>query len=393
MDPIEQLRQSFLIEAEELVIAAENHLTNLQSGAEGMEDINGAFRAIHSIKGGAGAFGFQNLVPLSHALEAALDLLRNGKSIDVESVPVTLFFRGIDAIGQGIACAKAGTDDVDHATLVAELSTYAGQKLKVVAPDNVEQSDRHHSMQPSIEPGMAILRLCPDRHMFRRIVEPRHLIQQLESFGAITVKNNLSEIPDIESIDPEQCYLQLECHIKTEVSAEVIKDLCLQSFDEEEFTIINQAPAVISAKNAPARNMPIAGHDNHAPVISKVQTAGTLGLPPGRAATTTIRVDLERIDKLMNLVGEIVITQSILADQIGKFDMTESSKLAEGIEIFSRQMRELQDNVMAVRAQPVKTVFQRIPRMIRDLSQSLQKMFVLRCMVNPPKLTKQSLKN
>lgn len=372
MDPIEQLRQSFLIEAEELVLVAEQSLSQLQNGSDSLDAIASAFRAIHSIKGGAGAFGFQNLVAIAHSLEAALDHVRSGKHPAGAPLPVPLFIRGVDAIGGRLACLKEGSEPSNIDALIAELDAYVRGGHS--APQPLSLPVQEAPRAAGTAKGMTIT-LKPADDLFRRVVEPRHLFQRLENFGAIEPATFDDAVPLLDDIDPLKNYLRFSCNLASDVAVDTVHDICLQMFEEDEFTIDaahGQTLPVAAVPSRIATPAPSAAVSEKSEPLAQ-QTARTLGLPPGRAATTTIRVDLERIDKLMNLVGEIVITQSILNDRINSLPSVESMRLADGVEALSRQMRELQDNVMAVRAQPVKTVFQRIPRMVRDLSETLKK--------------------
>ncbi|MGL4440465.1 MAG: chemotaxis protein CheA, partial [Bosea sp. (in: a-proteobacteria)] len=213
-----------------------------------------------------------------------------------------------------------------------------------------------------------------------------------------------SEVPPLSLLQPAACHLRFDLKLESACSREQLADVLERCLDADEFAIsllgvdtgggqqMQTLTAVASVPPNLSRTLPATGdaastnvsdQDVSAqlrvakslPLMSPLPEAGapvaTLKNRP--AMVRTIRVDLDRVDRLMNLVGEIVITQSMLIDRSRNLPVLHALQLTEGIEALTRQTRELQDQVMAVRAQPVKTVFQRMPRVVRDLATLLGK--------------------
>ncbi len=465
MDPLAELKQTFFQECEELLGALELKLQALDEGSGDPEDVNAAFRAIHSIKGGAGAFGCTELVAFAHVFEASLDHLRSGR-VAIDDAPFSLFLRCSDAVadlvsaarndeparprpdllealaqvGQGgaakaapvvaapvapskvepKAAAPVAAKDDDAPPGVAALGNLLAMvEAKTAAPAAPVVSDGWDD-EPSIaaepaaaRPGreMRIL-ITPDTDLFRRVIEPRVAIAALPAEDVVSIVCDLSRVPPLETLDVADCWMRFTVTLRTELSVEEIHGKFDFTLAAEEFEIEADAMAAnddvaaepaapvpevsqnvaadlsaILAKlgpaTAPAAQPDIAPPAEAQPVAAPATApaaARAVARPPANDAAAarqrqavSVRVDLDRIDKLMNLVGEIVITQSMLVECVRSLPYDVYAKTAEGILTLSRQTRELQDHVMAVRAQPVKAVFQRMPRLVRELAQTLGK--------------------
>jgi two-component system chemotaxis sensor kinase CheA len=430
MDPMALLRQSFLEECDELLGALERCLQEMEAGATGSETVNAAFRAIHSIKGGAGAFGFSEMVPYAHHLEAALDLLRNGK-LAAADAPIALFLRTADAVGACVAAFRAGDAPPDHPDIIAALkSVSTGRPAATAEGDAAAQAGvpavqeiRSEPQAPG--PSGFHIRVFPHPDLFRRLVEPPQIVQSVEAFGEAVLLCDVTAVPPLSELDPALCRLAFSLRIETKAEREQLAESLERCFDADEMEfgpLVDDAAEMSSSPSAGSQD----AHGNGLPgfaalglaagggsgpgdddadvpahedgSISGESSAGSglsgalraaRSMPlmspmpaPGEAVATlrnrpamvrTIRVDLDRVDRLMNLVGEIVITQSMLIDRARDLPVMHALQLTEGIEALSRQTRDLQDQVMAVRAQPVKTVFQRMPRVVRDLALTLGK--------------------
>lgn len=407
MDPMALLRQSFLEECDELLSALERCLQELEGGSEEIDTVNAAFRAIHSIKGGAGAFGFTEMVPYAHHFEAALDLLRNGK-VKLSDAPVALFLRTADAVGACVAAARTEQPMPQFPELIEALKQFVGGGRPAAGGAAPAQAAASPATPPPppVTPGFRI-RITPQPDLFRRLVEPPQIIQALEAFGSPEFLCDITDVPPLAALDPMACRLRFDVSIESVCSRAQIEEVLQRCLDEDEYAIEalggDEAPAAqpaaqpaapaVPAPGAPAFQAPDPGRQEPPaapipetvadelksarllPLMSPLPQAGapvpTLKNRP--AMVRTIRVDLDRVDRLMNLVGEIVITQSMLIDRSRNLPVLHAVQITEGIEALTRQTRELQDQVMAVRAQPVKTVFQRMPRVVRDLATALGK--------------------
>ncbi len=452
MDPLAELKQTFFQECEELLGALEQRLQALDEGSTDSEDVNAAFRAIHSIKGGAGAFGCTDLVAFAHVFEASLDHLRSGR-VAVGDAPFSLFLRCSDAVADLVTAARndePATVRTDLLQALERVGQADAPRLEAAspAPEAAAPAPSAPAAGGDAPPGIAALgnllamvnaktaaptaadpgwdgepagapaaagagndiclRINPETDLFRRVIEPRVVLAILPPEDVVSIACDMSRVPPLEKLDVADCWMRLTVMLRTPMSIEEVYGKFDFTLASEEFEVEAVEPAVamraapaavadvpqtvaadlsaILAKLGPApvaatqpdiapAPAPVAVAEPALPVAARPSARP----PAGEAAAArqrqavSVRVDLDRIDKLMNLVGEIVITQSMLVECVRSLPYDVHAKTAEGITTLSRQTRELQDHVMAVRAQPVKAVFQRMPRLVRELAQTLGK--------------------
>jgi two-component system, chemotaxis family, sensor kinase CheA len=391
MDPMQELRATFLEECDELLSGLEGRLNALRDGSQAVEDINAAFRAIHSVKGGAGAFGMPALVELAHVFEAALDHLRGGR-IAPSDAPHALFLQALDQVALLVASAREGSDARAPADIISALQR-VGTQQHADAPASGTKVPVDGA---PVSKGPVTIVLRPHVDLFRRAVDVRDVFASLELLGALRVRTLTDRLPTLAELDAQDCHLGFDLEVATDAPEAHIADVLELHLDAAEFVIGNKKPdhaepqiavAVAAPEPAPINPPPAtAGTVPSAPVIAPKPKVDAVSppAPPARATNgsalalrsqslSSIRVDLQRIDRLMNLVGEIVITQSMLDQRLLSLPSAATAHIADGLQQLARQTRELQDSVMAVRAQPVKNVFQRMPRMVRELGQTLGK--------------------
>jgi two-component system, chemotaxis family, sensor kinase CheA len=222
--------------------------------------------------------------------------------------------------------------------------------------------------------------LHPGIDLFRRAVDIRDVFAGLEAFGGLTVRTMLERLPSLAELRVEDCHLAFALELETEAAERQVAEALELQLGADEFTIRAGTPApeaeppAVAAVQLDATPATAPAIDRAAP--QRPKPAQEPAPPPAaraRASAASIRVDLQRIDKLMNLVSEIVITQSMLDQRMLSLPSTATMQIADSLQVLGRQTRELQDSVMAVRAQPVKNVFQRMPRLVRELCQALGK--------------------
>ena len=443
MDPLAELKQTFFQECEELLGALEQKLQALDEGSRDPEDVNAAFRAIHSIKGGAGAFGCTELVSFAHVFEASLDHLRSGR-VALDDAPFSLFLRCSDAVSDLVAAARNDEPAQARPDLLAALEKVGQAKpdapaavsdeppgiaalgnllamveAKSAAPAaSAPAADDGWDDEPVVavaapRPGREVcVRINPDSDLFRRVIEPRVVIGSLPDEEIVSVVCDMSQVPALEALDVTDCHMRFSVLLRTELPVEEIVAKFDFTLANEEFEVEvmpaaanddgldeiappSEVPqnvaadlsAILARLGPPAAPPPAAPEPPPAASLAPAAVAPPPVAAPRPAAkpaandaaaarqrqAVSVRVDLDRIDRLMNLVGEIVITQSMLVECVRSLPYDVYAKTAEGILTLSRQTRELQDHVMAVRAQPVKAVFQRMPRLVRELAQTLGK--------------------
>jgi two-component system chemotaxis sensor kinase CheA len=416
VDDLAELRQLYFQECEELLGEVERHLMALDEETGDENTLHAAFRALHSIKGGAGAFGLQRLVDYAHVFEALLDKMRSNE-IAVTPDRVKVLLRAGDVLTDLIRAMQSETDlPEDRETeMRAALEALSRGEAPDAAPATAPAAAPTPAVaapapMPAPAPAAPIEEPPPNRRyriafapradMFKRANEPLLLIRELSSLGMITVEADRSNLPSLDEIDPDAAYLRWRIELETPAEIQAIRDVFEFASDDCDLEITDltpplaegpqsQAAAVVDAPvdstvEAAAKASDPADSDENTPMESpaKPDTTETATATPARAVplpamdaatnvtpqVSSIRVDLDKLEKVVNLVGEIVISQAMLSEHLGGLPTDKFGSLIKGIEELSQHTRSLQDSVMAMRAQPVKSVFQRMPRLVREVA-------------------------
>ena len=395
---LESIKVIFFEECEELVAELESCLLALENGEADAETVNAAFRAAHSIKGSAGAFGFDTLVKFSHVFESALDRVRSGKAPSGVDVPKTLL-RATDVIADLVRAARDGGEPEagQHSTLMAELEHIAAGETAAAEIEEVEEAEDDlgfdftpvpvdlspMAAEPPEPNGRACwtIRLQPQASFYARANDALLLLRELKRMGDIAVVLHDEALPSLPELDPEGAYLAWTVTLWTDEPEDRIREVF--EFVEEDCEI------VMAARTAPAMDAePVATSAPPAPfeavpelepvAAATVETAAPRPVTPSPAApvptvaapaSPTIRVDLDRVDRLINLVGELIINQAVMAQRMTESGVPRSSHTRAALDDLEQLTRELQDSVMAIRAQPVKSVFQRMSRLVREVEE------------------------
>jgi len=365
MTGFDHLKGTYFQECAELLEAAYSHLAAIEDARADHDTIHAIFRAIHSIKGGGGAFGFERMVAFAHALESVLDLLRDGR-LDLSRDIAALLLKSTDILTDLVDSARtgeakpAGFEDAALAALCSAAGE-AGQG----APAPVAKA---HAAKIPVPQRVFRIRIAPHASLFRRANEPLLLLRQLRSLGEAQIEADLSRLPQLDLMDPESAYLAWNVRLSTTADPaeiEEIFDFVSDCCDTE----IAEAQAAPEAAGPPVDTPP-----EHGPRAGLAVSADPARpAAPAAAPNPSIRVDVEKVDRLVNLVGEMVINQAMLMQLSGHLPPDMCAGLISGMEAMSQHLRELQEAVMAVRAQPVKSVFSRMPRLVRELSAQLGK--------------------
>ncbi|MFL4471211.1 chemotaxis protein CheA [Tateyamaria armeniaca] len=410
-DPMEEIRASFFIECEELLEATQDGLQQLDDGSANGETINVVFRAVHSIKGGAGAFGLKALVRFAHTYETTLEAVRNG-SLSVQPALIKLFFRATDHLSDLVRAARDDTDvpqEIGDALLL-ELEQHLGDtdEEDAAGPDidfqplglsldlDIEDAD-----EPSTVPTYRIF-FSPDSEMFESGNDAYPILSALAALGEAQVACDTSKVPDLKSLVPETSYLSWDVEVLADVDEaeiasmfEFVEGLCTYRISRCHEADIDsdpidhagdpvhkpdappaedtEAPSLANGDGAP-------DNGSMAPASELTQTAPDRSATQGQsAAKSVVRVDLDRIERLVNLVGELVINQAMLAQSLQSSGLSPHSDAMNGLEEFQRLTRDIQDSVMMIRAQPVKSLFQRMSRIVREASAAVDKDVRLVC--------------
>ncbi|MBJ2102819.1 chemotaxis protein CheA [Serratia ureilytica] len=364
---ISDFYQTFFDEADELLADMEQHLLELDPLAPDIEPLNAIFRAAHSIKGGAATFGFSVLQETTHLLENLLDGARR-QEMSLSTEIINLFLETKDIMQEQLDAYKTSQQPD------AESFEYICQALRQLALEAQQQQEAPAAQpavqQPVAQPSAAPAAIEGGMRISLNGLKASEIPLMLEELG------NLGEVKD-----PHQTEHSLDVTLLTSASEDDISAVLCFVLEPEQIsfsTPTQSAPAVAEAnlpetvaapEPAPA---PIA---SAAPPAAK-PAAAAAEAPKARAKaseSTSIRVAVEKVDQLINLVGELVITQSMLAQRSGTLDPVNHGDLLNSMSQLERNARDLQESVMSIRMMPMEYVFSRYPRLVRDLAGKLNK--------------------
>jgi two-component system chemotaxis sensor kinase CheA len=360
--PLAQFRKTYFEECAELLDALQANLDLLSNGNGGEETLHAIFRSVHSIKGGAGAFGFGGLVAFSHVFESLLDAMREHKVSATPDV-MQILLRASDALADIVSAARDG--DSLAADFAADIVT-AMEEILFGAADPVASSVQPKPASEINEvSGERRYRIVftPHTEMLQKANEPLLLVRQLRRLGGLKVDVDSSRVPSLDVMEPEAAYLSWVFTLDTGVPQSAIHEVF--EFVEDDCDLKIEA---VSQNSAAVPVAPLAANPAKSAVAKSIDPA-----PAPAAPAQSIRVDVDKVDRLVNLVGELVITQAMLTEQGTLLPADHYPALIQGIEALAQGARELQESVMAIRAQPVKSVFARMPRIVRDLAATLGK--------------------
>jgi len=360
----EHFKQTYFEECEDRIQEAEEGLSKMLDGDRDSETINQVFRGIHSIKGGAGAFGFDKVVEFAHHFETTLDLIREGK-LDPDREMCELFLRANDIVQTMIAYERTGQtieDDLGSDILV-ELKKISGAEEASGQKAGADAASENEGTQ---EATWSIL-FRPNEDLLKTGNDPLFLIQALKDLGPLEIKAETDSLPSFDSVSPDKSYIGWRLILKTTAPKEEIQevfdfveDLCELKIEQQNVPPGDQPERRKTDNRVDSTKFGRRKEDRE---MNEVNLMGN----------TSIRVDLLRIDQLVNLVGEMVIAQAMLQEQVRWLPPEVGSSVGEGVEELTRHMRDLQDSVMSVRAQQIKSVFTRMPRVIREVSAAVGK--------------------
>ena len=368
---ITRFHATFFEESRENLAAMEAGLLDMESGGGGGDTIHVVFRAAHSIKGGSATFGFTAIADLTHLLETLLDEARSGKRT-LDGVAISALLGSVDALRMLLAAAEHG-DAIDQAMLArarAEL-----ERLLSGAGDEAAIQAAPAAAKPaaSAEPQGWSISFEPERSLFLSGNDPLRMLRELGQLGELKVACRDDALPPFNELDPFEAWLAWDLQLIGNVKRSAIEDTFAWVEDQCTLSIeplADGAPAAAPAASAVAAAPPV-------PVAAATPAAAAPAAATGAgrhdAGETTIRVAVDKVDALINLVGELVITQAMLAQRSAELDPGLHEQLLAGLGQLDRNTRDLQEAVMSVRMLPVDFAFSRFPRMVRDIASRLGK--------------------
>ena len=374
-----QFRQVFFEESFEGLEIMETGLMALTPGESGGETINAIFRAAHSIKGGAGTFGFAEIGEFTHILETLLDETRDGRRVvTAESVDVLL--EGVDVLRMMLTAARE--DSTADAAAIESVS----ERLEGLLDTGAAVASRAAAEQPlehtAPAPTQFRIRFVPEPQLAATGNDPLRLLEELAELGDVEVKTDTSRLPAFSALDPEASLLAYEIELTGATSEAAIREIFEWVEDDAEIEVTPIEGAKPGRASAPDSASATAPDSASAPALTVLETpddrrsGGDRRQSERRKAqpeASSIRVGTEKIDALINMVGELVITQSMLNEFDGEMGADEIERLRAGLAQLERNTRELQESVMRIRMLPISFAFNRFPRLVRDLSSKLGK--------------------
>ena len=415
---LEQFYEVFFEESSELLAEMEACLLGLDVSSPDLEDLNAIFRAAHSIKGGAGTFGFTDMTEMTHMLESLLDKLRRGE-IEIRSEMIDSFLKAGDVI-KGQLAAHRGDGEADQTAAVAvceELRQFSGETAagseigELLFFGTVDSAGTISNItKASAETEAAASTLTSVSKVFSIEfpsdgVSPKameNLLDNLSSMGALeklTFSNeeqqcklrlttDLSEEDVWEAlvfiVDPANLKIETEILIDAEMNSSSSASSLIVDSDESKATPVTSEQAYGFFPGAPENGKNSESAESKAESLNsserKMSDSQNDELVKKRAKpsaasseTSSIRVSIEKVDQMINLVGELVITQAMLAQTASEVDPVIHEKLLGGMNQLERNTRDLQEAVMSIRMLPISFVFSRFPRVVRDLAARLNK--------------------
>jgi two-component system chemotaxis sensor kinase CheA len=377
-----QFHGAFFDESFEALDLMESTLLSLTVGSPEPESVNAIFRVAHSIKGGGATFGFGEIASFTHSLETLLEELRSERMAVTQPI-CDLLLKSVDVMRAMLGAAR--TKRPYDAQSVTDLQLDIERLIvehKDGAPDPASLPTSTLSSSGAAPATVEwLIGLRPDPEFFARGTDPARIFRELGRLGSLAVTAQLDALPSYLAMDPKRCYLNWTLSLLSDAPETAIREvfewlnadceLTLTAGNSTPVPASSQTDAVVSAP-APVTVLPSAA-DATAPTAAS--EPAHFNAPPDAGS---IRVGVEKVDELINTVGELVITHAMLSQISLAVTGPAADGLRTGMQQLERNMRQLQESVMRVRMLPISTVFSRFPRMVRDLAQRLDKQVELK---------------
>ena len=376
--------ETFFDEARELLDEMETLLMELDVDAPDPEALAAIFRAAHSIKGGASTFGFEDLQVTTHLLENLLDGVRHAEMfLDREAVDTILTVRDHLAMLLDCYANEEAPDAEEVASVRSELKELAARmaggdaKGDVLAPLEETSAPQSSSSQDTAAATAVPEGMTQYAITLKDVAEKDRasLQEELGLFGDVSVRESTEE--------------QLVLQLVTNSSADDIEAVLCFILDAAQMEIAAEGGAA-AAPAADAKKEEVSAPST--PAVSSAPKAAAAGAAKKegakRSESSTLRVATDKIDQILNLVGELVITQAMLEQSASHLDQMEHSQLVNGASLLQRNVRDLQEAVMSVRMMPMDSVFNRFPRLVRDNAKKLGKQVELETVGHSTELDK-----
>lgn len=414
-DPLERFRTIFFEESAEAIDAIERNLLSMNDTQADIdpEMINDIFRSAHSLKGGSATFGMEALTDFTHVMETLLDKVR-ANQIDCSQDLIDCLFSSLDVL-RNLVSHYQYSDEIN----VNEMNSIQKQLESLLAGSDPLASESNQS-QPTAEANSQSspdtesntpsnnewqITFAPNEDILASGNDPVRYLEELGDLGELAATCDTSRIPEFSAIEPINSYFHWQLTLKpsepvtedtfeeifmwiedeadisyspTENSNDAAPDTTAEANTEVTVEATNSAatPESSNTEQSPQSTMPAMPVASASSVESAKPAAPAQKAAPQpekKRASQSIRVDLEKIDSLINLLGELVITQSMLSIYGDAEKYPQFERLSEGLSQLERHTRDLQEGVMRIRMLPIDFCFSRFPRMVRDLAKKLDK--------------------
>ncbi|SEK72267.1 two-component system, chemotaxis family, sensor kinase CheA [Roseivivax marinus] len=413
MSSLDDIKQMFFLECDELLEALNDGLTDIEasltSGALDPEVINAVFRNVHSIKGGAASFGLDALVRFSHAFETVLDRMRSG-TLTPDEASIRVLHRCADHLSDLVTAGRAdeSPDIAASGPLLDQLGVLNDIGAVPVAPEPEPEPDQQNDAAPEVpeDTGLSFAPLAlgidlaepqdqesarrfevvftPTESLFATGHDPVHLFRELAALGDLSIKAETDLLPSLEDVTPNIPYLRWRLELEGEASEEDIREVFefVDGLAELDLAASvantppqreNSSPISLGCDGdvIPMQSAPVDGATDPSPETSVHETPGKASDQPvaaTKAPKSTVRVDLDLVDSLINIVGELVINQSVLTQSFSEANVANRADIGNSLDEYKSLALQIQDSVMSLRAQSVKQLFQRMARIVRETS-------------------------
>ncbi len=401
---LSQFFETFFDEADELLADMERLLLGLDLANPDVDELNAIFRAAHSIKGGAGTFGcFGHLADTTHLLENLLDLIRRGE-MPLRKDMIDLFLETKDVLTAQVAAYRNSQepDSAAYERICAQLRQLAQEQSGIPAEAPVTPAAATPAAPAVPAPNLAAATPSApagsviDASAGNAVELPLHVrVNSLDPKDAAALAEEMALLGDV--LHKESTATSLSIWLKTTASASDLEAVCCFIVNADQVEITRQAlPAAATtaspaaapagtdvpdsaAAASPQEPAPPVAAAAAAPAAAPAPSAKPESKAPAGAASnsSTIRVGVEKVDQIINLVGELVITQAMLVQTASTLDPVLHDRLLNGIEQLDRNARDLQEAVMSIRMMPMDYVFSRFPRVVRESASKMGKQIKL----------------
>ncbi|MBT4331127.1 MAG: chemotaxis protein CheA [Gammaproteobacteria bacterium] len=369
---MEQFRQVYLEESFEGLEIMESGLLELDPGKADSEEINTIFRAAHSIKGGSATFGFKEVTGFTHIMETLLDQMRSDER-EVTPAIVDLLLRSVDCLHEMFVDLKAG-DAINQSRVDGvqeELERMLGGESATTASAGPDSEAADGAAAVAVTEGWEIV-FVPFAGMLKTGNEPLRILRALRELGELEVVVERDQVPTLEHLQPEECALGWKLRLKGDMARDEVAEIFEWVEDDCELSLTEISAGHVAQEQsqqqvADASQSVVAAAPKEAGATRKKASGGN------KQQSSSIRVAIEKVDALVDMIGELVITQSMLSQIGDNFTVDMIERMREGLAQLERNTRELQESVMQIRMLPISFAFNRFPRVVHDLSATLGK--------------------